>query len=313
MFRNLYLIIVFIIVNVLQIKAQQKIESLITKQKKLRFGFNLDWNMGYSFAKSGAPLEFLGRQPLPEVFGGSFDFLYKSNWLFNFSWKVKQNNYRIIHNFKSPDDLPHANKNLFGYTFNNDRIRISKYYQSFGLNVSKHLIKKWRYDNYLDIGISLNLFEFSEFSQFSYNGITMSEEYFRSGNAIFFLPFYDVRIYSKPSAQILDNRFMPNVYKDSGVRPIFGLFGGNGNAPKYYQVSYKIGYTIYYRIAKGKLQFFTGIGFEYFPFPFLVSDYTLYSKYDNINTSGTFSRSLTNAFIKLGFRFGKMGVEHFRY
>jgi hypothetical protein len=300
-------------------KSIDVIDSLSTKsksiqrQKKIRFGFNLDWNLGYSHAKSGAPLEFLGRQPNPDVFGGSFDFLYKDDWMPNFSWKIRHNYYRIVHRYTPPNDNPDFNKSFFMYNKSLQLIAVHRSFESFGCSIGKHIFKKSKWSQYLNAGINLNLFTLEPNSFLQYNGITTAEDASTIGNAQFFSTVYDVRVFSEPNQKLMQNQFLPSVYNYNGRPPLWGLLFKNSlNAPQYYLISYKFGYTTYYPIAKGKLQLIAGCGFEYFTQPFLNARYTLYSKYDNINTSGEFKRTLSNAFIKVGIRFGKMGKEYFR-
>jgi hypothetical protein len=100
------------------------------------------------------------------------------------------------------------------------------------------------------------------------------------------------------------------LYNPSATRPVIGwILKDVGNDLQYYVVSYKMMYTGYYNIAKGKMQLLFGGGFEYQPLALYTVKYTLYSKYDNINTSGTFQYYNTNAFVKIGIRFGRMGEK----
>ncbi len=313
-----FLLIFFI--NTILLLGQDTIRPTLLKfkpQKALRFGFNLDWDYGYNHAKSNASKEFLGIQPMLDLLGGSFDLLYKNKWIFNFSWKMKQNYFRMLHRFTPPNDsttynnVVPLNSSKWGYNKTIVPINTNDRHEAFGFSIGRYIFCKSKWQQYLDFGLRLNLFEFYERSTFNPLSVIYEKD-----PVIPFLgpinPIYALQIYTNPSPRILDNRFLPNLYNDNGLKPILGSFLYVDNSAKYYQISYKIAYTAYYPMAKGKVQLLVGLGFEYFPFPFLVSDYTLYSKYDNINTSGTFSRSLTNAFVKLGFRFGKMGVEHFR-
>jgi hypothetical protein len=294
-------------------QINEDIEKNRGYSKKIRFGFNLDWHLGYSYAKSGAPLEFLGRQPNPDVFGGSFDFLYKDDWLLNLSWKVRQNYYRTVHRFTPPKNNNHFNRGIFGYSSNTNLIALYPNFQSFGLTVSRHVFKKSRLNHYIDFGIVLNLIALSKPSAFSNNGFGAYEYISNSGGVINTSKVYEVQINTIPSSGILENKFLPKIYNDNGLLPLWGLLSKNAlNHPKYSLISYKFGYTGYYSILKGKMQLIFGCGIEYCPTPLFIGNYTLFSKYDNVNTSGSFKRYLSNAYINLGVRFGKMGKEYFR-
>jgi hypothetical protein len=274
--------------------------------KKNAFGFNLDWHLGYNYAKSGAPLEFSGRSPSPDLLGGSFDYIFNNTWQINLSWKSKATFIRHVSRFDPGPNYIGINKNGFGYEAKLGLLP-PLLYTSNGILVSRRLPSKRKWSHFIGLGLGLNRFRLFERTGYSVGYLVPINQI---GNIVYNKSIYNAEIEYRENLSLRKNEFLPQYYNNHSKRPIYGwLFPNYGNQPLVYLVSYKIAYTAYYSIFKGKLQLLVGAGFEYSPKPIAFVSYKLYSEYDKVNTTGTYNIYMSNAFIKMGFRFGRMGVR----
>jgi hypothetical protein len=276
------------------------------KIKRNAFGFNLDWHMGYNYARSGAPLEFAGRSPSPDLLGGSFDYIYKGDWQINLSWKSKATFFRHVSNFDAGPNYNNLNKGPFGYESKLGMLP-PLLYTSNGILVSKRLPNNSKWSHFIGLGLGLNRFRYYEKATY---GVEYFNPLYTSGNVVYNETIYKAEIEFNENLDLRKNIFLPQYYNNHSKLPIWGWFSNDVvNQPLVYLISYKIAYTAYYPVFKGKMQLLIGCGFEYSPKPIAYATYKLYSKYDNVNTSGTYKRYMSNAFVKVGFRFGRMGVR----
>jgi hypothetical protein len=261
--------------------------------KKNAFGFNLDWHLGYNYLRSGAPLEFLGLSPSPDLLGGSFDYIYKGDWQINLSWKTKATFIRHTARFNPGENNKGANENFFMYEVQKAIIP-SLLYSSNGILVSKRILSKGKWTHFVGLGFSLNRFKI--FDRYAYY-VKYDFKTYQAGNTVYAENFYSAEVEYKQNIDLRKNEFFPKYFNSIERSSLF------------YLVSYKMAYTAYYPIFKGRMQLLFGCGFEYSPRPIAHGTYTLFSKVDKVNTSGSFNRYMSNAFVKVGFRFGRMGVR----
>ncbi len=274
--------------------------------KKNAFGFNLDWHLGYNYARSGAPLEFSGRSPSPDLLGGSFDYILKNTWQINLSWKSKATFFRHVSRFDPGSDYIGMNRNVFGYEAQLGLLP-PLLYTSNSILVSRRLPSKRKWFHFIGMGLGLNRFRLFERAGYSAG---YSVPINQIGNVVYSKSIYKAEIEYRENLSLRKNEFLPQYYNYNNKTPIYGwLFPNYSNQPLVYLISYKIAYTAYYPIFKGKMQLLLGGGFEFSPKPIAYVSYKLYSEFDRVNAAGNYKLYMSNVFIKMGFRFGRMGVR----